>query len=259
MKEIFKRPDSLTDKEFTFCAGCQHGVVTRIVAEAIDKLGIQNRTILVASVGCSIFSYDFFDVDSLLPPHGRGAAAATGAKREKPDCIVFTYQGDGDLAGIGFLETLHAARRGENITIIFVNNAIYGMTGGQMAPTTLPGQKTTTTPDGMDPLVYGDPLPVCEVLNVLKGPAYLARVALTNVKQIIAATTAVERAFQAQIEKKGFSLVEILSACPLGWNLTPKESLEWIEGSMIPYFPLGEFRTPFDPIKALQVRENEDA
>lgn len=244
MKTTFARPKSLTQNEFSYCPGCQHGVAHRLVAEVLDEFGIQNKTIGVYPVGCSVFAFKFFNVDGVLASHGRAPAVATGIKRTKPECVVFAYQGDGDLAAIGTSEIIHAANRGENITVIFINNAIYGMTGGQMAPTTLLGQETTTTPNGREALVHGNPIRVCEMLATLQGPAYLARVSLSRPKYIFAAKKAVRAAFKTQIENKGFSLVEILSACPVGWKLGPAQSLEWIEKAMMLHFPLGEFRTP---------------
>lgn len=249
MKKIFTRPKSLTPTEFTYCPGCQHGAAHRLVAEVIDELGLQNRTIGVYSVGCSVYAFRFFDIDGVLAAHGRAPAAATGVKRAKPECVVFTYQGDGDLAAIGTAEIIHAANRGENITVIFINNAIYGMTGGQMAPTTLLEQKTTTTPEGREALIHGNPIRICEMLNTLQGPAYIARVALSRPKYIIDAKRAIKTAFRMQVEKRGFSLVEILATCPVGWKLSPIQSLKWLEDEMIPQFSLGEFRTPSEETK----------
>lgn len=244
MKKTHKRPDALTDVDFSYCAGCGHGTAHALIARVIDKLGIKNRTVAVYPVGCAVLAYDFFDLDGIVPAHGAAPAVATGVKRTTPECIVFTYQGDGDLAAIGTGPIIHTANRGENITTIFINNGIYGMTGGQMAPTTLLGQKTTTTPEGRKALEHGDPLRVCELLDVLQAPVYLARVALTNARHVISAEKAVKTAFQMQIEGRGFSFVEILSACPVGWKLTPIESLSWMERNMFPYFPIGEFRKP---------------
>jgi len=242
MRKILARPQALTEEEFTYCAGCQHGVVHRLIAEVIDELGIQDRTIGVYPVGCSVLAYKFFDMDCVLAAHGRAPAVATGIKRVKPECIVLAYQGDGDLAAIGISEFVHAANRGENITVICVNNAIYGMTGGQMSPTTLSEQKTSTTPDGREPIAHGNAIRICEFLNTLEGPSYIARVALTKPKHVILAKKAILTAITKQIEGKGLSFVEVLSACPTGWKLSPTDSLEWIKKVMIPHFPLGEFR-----------------
>jgi len=244
MKQVFARPASLSETPFTYCPGCTHGVAHRLVAEAIDDLGIQGRTIGVASVGCSVFAYNFFNLDFQQAAHGRAPAVATGIKRVLPDRVVFTYQGDGDLAAIGTAEIVHAANRGEKITVIFLNNAVYGMTGGQMAPTTLPGMRTTTTPFGRDPRVAGHPIHIVELLSSLGGVAYLARVALCGVAQIHKAKKAIRRAFQVQVDGIGFSLVEVLSTCPVTWGLQPVEAVHWLEEHMLPAFPLGEFVTP---------------
>ena len=244
MKQVFARPRTLAETPFTYCPGCTHGVAHRLVAEAIDDLGVRGRTIGVASVGCSVFSYNFFNLDFQQAAHGRAPAVATGIKRVLPDRVVFTYQGDGDLAAIGTAEIVHAANRGEPITVIFVNNAVYGMTGGQMAPTTLLGMRTTTTPFGRDPRLAGYPIHVVELLSSLGGVAYLARVALSGVAQIHKAKKAIRRAFQVQLDGKGFSLVEVLSTCPVIWGMQPVEALRWLEEHMIPAFPLGEFVTP---------------
>ena len=239
MKKIFSRPKSMTDVSMSYCAGCGHGVAHRLVAEAIDELDIREKTIGIAPVGCAVFAYDYWNFDVAEAAHGRPPAVATGIKRILPDRVVFTYQGDGDLIAIGTAEIIHAANRGENITVIFVNNGVYGMTGGQMAPTTLIGQKTTTTPFGRDTNLAGYPIRVCELLSSLEGTTYLERVAITDPKNIIKAKKAIKKAFQVQLDKKGFSLVEVLSSCPTDWELTPEESIKWIEEKMIPYFPLG--------------------
>lgn len=247
MKEkiIRKRPKSLTEKTFTYCSGCHHGIIHRLLAEIMDELELQEKTIAVIGVGCSVFGPEFFNTDGINVAHGRAPAVAAGIKRTEPDKIVFTYQGDGDAAAIGLLETIHAANRGENITVIFVNNAIYGMTGGQMAPTTLPGQKTTTTPEGRNPEnKEGEPLPMCELLNVLKKPVYIARVCVTSPKRVIEAKQALRRAFESQIKNKGFSFVEVLSACPTNWKMTPEQCLKYIDAEMTKYFPLKVFREP---------------
>ena len=239
MSIVFEKPKSLSNAPLHYCPGCTHGIIHRLVAEAIDKLGIEGRTVGIASVGCSVMAYDYFNCDFVQAPHGRAPAVATGVKRADPNNIVFTYQGDGDLAAIGTAETVHAAARRENITVIFVNNAIYGMTGGQMAPTTLPGQVTQTSPYGRDVDTVGYPIKVCEMLSQVDGAAYLERVAVNNVKNINQARKAIEKAFRNQIEGKGFSLVEVLSTCPTNWGMTPQEALKWLQENMIPYYPLG--------------------
>jgi 2-oxoisovalerate ferredoxin oxidoreductase beta subunit len=225
-----------------YCPGCGHGNIHKYIAEAIDDLGIQDRTIFISPVGCSVFAYYYFDVGNIQAAHGRAAAVATAVKRARPESIVISYQGDGDLAAIGGNEILHAANRGENITVIFVNNALYGMTGGQMAPTTLIGQKTTTTPRGRDVLNEGSPLRVCELLATLDGPVYIERVAVFDTRSRMKARRAIRKALQAQIEGKGFSLVEVLSPCPTGWGLTPEAACRWIKEEMLPVFPLGVFK-----------------
>ena len=242
MAVVFDRPHALIDVPMHYCPGCGHGIIHRLVAEAIDSLGIEGKTVGVASVGCSVFAYNYFNVDMVQAAHGRAPAVATGVKRANPDNIVFTYQGDGDLAAIGTAETVHSAARGENITIIFVNNAIYGMTGGQMAPTTLPGQITQTSPYGRDVTKVGYPVKVCELLSNVDGAAYLERVAVNNVKNIKAAKAAILKAFRNQVEGKGFSLVEVLSTCPTNWGLAPEKALGWLEENMIPYYPLGVYK-----------------
>ncbi len=243
MAVVFEKPKSLTDATLHYCPGCTHGIIHRLVAEAIDELGIQGRTIGVASVGCSVMAYDYFDVDFVQAPHGRAPAVATGVKRSDPENnIVFTYQGDGDLAAIGTAETVHSAARRENITVIFVNNAIYGMTGGQMAPTTLPGQVTQTSPYGRDVETVGYPIKVCELLSNVDGAAYLERVAVNNPANIKKAKKAIKKAFQNQIEGKGFSLVEVVSTCPTNWGMTPEKALKWVEEKMLPYYPLGVYK-----------------
>lgn len=239
MSIVFEKPKALTDAPLHYCPGCTHGIIHRLVAEAIDALGIEGRTIGIASVGCSVMAYDYFTCDCVQAPHGRAPAVATGVKRACPENIVFTYQGDGDLAAIGTAETVHAATRGENITIIFINNAIYGMTGGQMAPTTLPGQVTQTTPYGRDVTRAGYPIRMCEMLSTLDGVAYAERVTVTDVPNVRNAKKAIKKAFQTQIDKKGFSIVEVLSTCPTNWGLEPVEALKWLKENMIPYYPLG--------------------
>ena len=242
MSVVFDKPKSLADVPFHYCPGCTHGIIHRLVAEAIDELGIEGRAIGVAPVGCAVMAYDYFTCDMIEAAHGRAPAVATGIKRGRPDNIVFTYQGDGDLASIGMAETVHAAARNENITIIFVNNAIYGMTGGQMAPTSLPGQVTQTSPYGRDVKVQGYPVKVAELLSALDGPTYIERVAVNNVKNVKNAKKAILKAFKNQVEGKGFSLVEVVSSCPTNWGMTPSKALEWVDEKMIPYYPLGVYR-----------------
>ncbi|MBQ6425645.1 MAG: 2-oxoglutarate oxidoreductase [Clostridia bacterium] len=239
---VFDKPKSLTDAVFHYCPGCTHGIVHRLVAESIDELGIEGRTIGIAPVGCSVLAYNYFACDMIEAAHGRAPAVATGVKRALPDRIVFSYQGDGDLASIGMCETVSTAARGENITIIFINNAIYGMTGGQMAPTSLIGQVTQTSPYGRDPKTQGYPIRICELLATLDGPEYLARVTVNSVPHVRQAKKAIKKAFQNQIEGKGFSLVEVVSSCPTNWGVTPLEAMKWIDEKMIPQYPLGVYR-----------------
>ena len=239
---VFKKPESLCDVSLHYCPGCTHGIVHRLVAEVIDELGIEGKTVGVAPVGCSVMAYDYFACDMIEAAHGRAPAVATGVKRALPENVVFTYQGDGDLASIGMAETVHAAARNENITVIFINNAIYGMTGGQMAPTSLPGQVTQTSPYGRDTSHCGFPIRVCELLSELDGPEYLERVTVNNVKNVKNAKKAIKKAFENQIAGKGFSLVEVLSSCPTNWGMIPKKALEWIDEKMIPYYPLGVYK-----------------
>ena len=239
---VSKRPDSLLPVATHYCPGCTHGIIHRLVAEAIDTLGIEGKTIGVAPVGCAVLAYKYFACDMIEAAHGRAPAVATGLKRADPNTIVFSYQGDGDLASIGMAETVHAAARNENITVIFVNNAIYGMTGGQMAPTSLPGQVTQTSPYGRDVTQCGYPIRVCEMLSELEGPEYLERVTVNSVKNVRSAKKAIEKAFRNQIEGKGFSLIEVLSACPTNWGMTPQDALKWIDDKMIPYYPLGVYK-----------------
>ena len=242
MAKVFERPHALSDVPLHYCPGCTHGIVHRLVAEVIDELEIEGKTIGVAPVGCSVFAYNYFECDMQEAAHGRAPAVATGIKRANPDNIVFTYQGDGDLAAIGTAETVHSATRGENITIIFINNAIYGMTGGQMAPTSLPGQVTQTSPYGRDVKACGYPVKICEMLSTLEGPAYIERTAVDCVKNIKAAKKAIKKAFQMQIEGKGFSLVEVVSTCPTNWGLSPVEALKWLQENMLEHYPLGVFK-----------------
>ena len=243
MAVVFDKPHALTDTPMHYCPGCTHGIVHRLVAEVIDELGIEGRTIGIAPVGCSVFAYNYFNCDMIEAAHGRAPAVATGVKRSDPENnVVFTYQGDGDLASIGMAETVHAAARNENITIIFINNAIYGMTGGQMAPTSLPGQVTQTSPYGRDTNHCGFPIKVCEMLSELDGPEYLERVTVNNVKNIMKAKKAIKKAFQNQLDGKGFSLVEVVSTCPTNWGMTPQNALKWLEDNMLPYYPLGCYK-----------------
>ncbi len=242
MSVVFEKPKSLANVPFHYCPGCTHGIIHRLVAEAIDELGIEGRAIGVAPVGCAVMAYDYFTCDMIEAAHGRAPAVATGIKRGRPDNIVFTYQGDGDLASIGMAETVHAAARNENITIIFVNNAIYGMTGGQMAPTSLPGQVTQTSPYGRDPKLTGLPVKVAELLSALDAPTYIERVAVNNVKNVKNAKKAILKAFRNQVEGRGFSLIEVVSSCPTNWGMTPDKALAWVEEKMIPYYPLGVYR-----------------
>lgn len=242
MKQVFRRPLSLRDVPFRFCPGCGHSLIHRVIAECIDKLNIREKVVGIAPVGCAVYAYDYFNFDVIEVAHGRPPAAATGLKRVMPDRIIFSYQGDGDLAAIGTAEIVHAAVRGENITVFFVNNATYGMTGGQMAPTTLIGQKTTTTPKGRE---SGYPLRVSELLSTIEGASFIKRTAVDCPKNLIDTKKAVEKALRYQMEGKGFSLIEILSPCPTDWWITPEESLKWLRNEMIPVFPLGTFKDKY--------------
>jgi 2-oxoglutarate/2-oxoacid ferredoxin oxidoreductase subunit beta len=239
VKLIFTRPRCLIDTPYHFCPGCHHGIAHRLIAEAIDVYNIREKTIGVASVGCSVFMYDYFDVDVLESPHGRSSAVASGVKRAQKDKIVFTYQGDGDLAAIGMSEVIHTANRGEHITLFFANNGVYGMTGGQMAPTTLLGQKTTTSPYGRHFSNDGYPIRIAEMLATLEGSAFVARVAVDTLAHLVAARKAVRKAFQMQIKGIGFSFVELLLSCPTNWGLGPMEANRRVTEEMVPYFPLG--------------------
>jgi len=247
---VYTYPDALTPVYTHFCPGCTHGIAHRLIAEAIDELGLHEQTILVAPVGCSVFAYNYFNVDACVASHGRAPAMATGIKRLLPDRIVFTYQGDGDLVSIGAAEIVHAAARGEKITVFFINNAIYGMTGGQMAPTSLAGQVTASSPMGRDVLMTGKPVHMSEMLAALDGPSYIVRRSLHNVASIHKAKKAILTALKAQVHGLGFSLVELLSSCPTNWGVTPNEALEWIETNMLPVFPVGDFKVT-DAVKAL--------
>lgn len=241
-KIIYKRPDCWKGIHTHYCPGCTHGTIHKLICEVIDELSIQEQTVGVAPVGCSALIYNYIDVDFVEAPHGRAPAVATGIKRTRPDRVVFTYQGDGDLASIGAAEILHAANRGENISVIFVNNAIYGMTGGQMAPTTLLGQVTTTTPYGRDANVEGYPIRVCEMFSTLETPAYLERCSASAYQHLPKLKKALTKAFRNQIEGKGFSLVEVLSTCPTNWGMTPLAACDWLDKNLTPYFPLGKFK-----------------
>lgn len=250
MQVVFDYPASMTEATMTYCPGCTHGVIHRLIAEVIDELGIRERTIGVAPVGCSVFIYNYFDLDFAEAAHGRAPAMATGIKRVLPDRVVFTYQGDGDLAAIGTAEIIHAAARGENITTIFVNNAIYGMTGGQMAPTTLPGMPTTSSPLGRDVELQGYPIRVSEVLAQLSGASYIVRRSVHDPGNINKTKKAIKTAFQVQLNQAGFSLVEVLSSCPTNWGLSPKAALQFVKERMLPYYPLGDYKVA-DAIKTI--------
>ncbi len=242
MSVVFDKPHALTDAPMHYCPGCTHGIVHRLVAEAIDELGVEGKTVGIAPVGCAVFAYNYFTCDMIEAAHGRAPAVATGVKRTHPELVVFTYQGDGDLAAIGTAETVHSATRGENITVIFINNCIYGMTGGQMAPTTLPDQVTTTTPYGRTPKIQGNPVRICEMLSTLDGVAYAARVSVDTPANVRNAKKAILKGFRNQLENKGFSIIEVLSTCPTNWGLSPVEALSWLRENMIPYYPLGTYK-----------------
>ena len=243
MAVLFEKTKLLTDKQFHYCPGCNHGIIHRLVAEVIDEMNLDGKVVGVAPVGCSVFAYDYFNCDMYEAAHGRAPAVATGVKRAMgPDTMVFTYQGDGDLASIGLAETLSAANRGENFTVIFVNNGIYGMTGGQMAPTTLVGMKATTAPKGRDPKEHGYPMHMCEILNQLTAPYYLERTSCNTPANVAKTKAAIKKAFQNQLDGKGFSMVEIVTSCPTNWGLDPLESLDFLEQNMLKEFPLGVIR-----------------
>ena len=250
---VYRRPESLTEAPTHYCPGCTHGIAHRLVAEVLDELGVREQTIGVSPVGCAVFAYKYFNVDNVVAAHGRAPAMATGIKRVMPDRVVFTYQGDGDLAAIGMAEILHAATRGENFTTIFINNAIYGMTGGQMAPTSLPGQHTTSSPGGRDVEMAGFPVRMAETIAGMAGAAYVARRSLHNVKEINRAKKAIRAAFEVQLNGLGFAMVELLSSCPTNWRMTPPDALDWIERAMIPYFPLGDYKV-IEPVQPLLKR-----
>jgi 2-oxoglutarate ferredoxin oxidoreductase subunit beta len=241
-KTVFERPKSLSDKPFTYCPGCTHGIAHRLVAETLDELGVADKAIGIAPVGCSVLAYEFFNNDMLQAAHGRAQAVATAVKRVDPDAVVFTYQGDGDLASIGTAETVHAATRGENIVVIFINNAIYGMTGGQMAPTSLPGQVTQTSPFGRNVETEGYPIRMSEMLATLDGVALAQRVSLDTPGNVRAAKRAIKKAFQNQLDNKGYSIIEIMSTCPTNWGLNPTESITWLQENLLPYYPLGVYK-----------------
>ena len=244
MGKTFRKPESLTEAHTHYCPGCTHGIIHRLVAEAMDELDIRRNTVGIAPVGCAVLAYNYFDCDFQEAAHGRAPAMATGIKRVRPDLMVFTYQGDGDLASIGMGEIIHAASRGEKFTTIFVNNAVYGMTGGQMAPTTMPGQRTTTSPTGRDTGQTGMPIRVAELLSALVTPAFISRQTVIRPKYVKRAKKAIRRAFEYQKENRCFSLVEVVSTCPTNWGMTPLESLDWTENTLLPYYPLGDFKTP---------------
>ncbi len=242
MAIVFEKPKAMADVPMHYCPGCSHGIVHRIIAEILDELEIEGSTVGVAPVGCAVMNYDYFNCDMIQAPHGRAPAVATGVKRAIPENIVFTYQGDGDLIAIGTAETIHSATRGENITIIFINNAIYGMTGGQMAPTSLPNQVTQTSPYGRDIESAGFPIRVCELLSTLDGVALAQRTSVDTIKNINATKKAIKKGFENQINKKGFSIIEIMSTCPTNWGLNPVESITWLQENMLPYYPLGVYK-----------------
>lgn len=244
MKAVYKRPTSLHNRVSAYCPGCLHGVAQRLIAEILDEYDLRERTVGVFPVGCSTLAFNYMNFDTIHSAHGRAPAVATGYKRSMPDRFVFTYQGDGDLAAIGLAEIMHAANRGENFSAIFINNSIYGMTGGQMAPTTLVGQKATTAQSGRKAEQAGYPIRMCELLATLKAPVYVARFALNTPANILKAKKGIQKAFDIQLEKKGFAFVELLSNCPTNWGLSPEESLRWMAENTIPYYPLGEFKTP---------------
>lgn len=241
-KVIYEKSSGLSDYSFTYCPGCTHGIIHKLVAQSLEELGLLERSIGIASVGCSALNYDFFSFDMMQVAHGRAPAAATGIKRVRDNAIIFTYQGDGDLASIGIAEAIHAAHRSENITIVFVNNAIYGMTGGQMAPTTLIGQKTTTSPEGRNAVQTGLPLKISEMMATIPGATYVERVSVHDPKHVLKAKKALKKAFEIQNNKQGFSLIEFISTCPVNWGMTPKDAVDWAVDNMIPYYPLGVYK-----------------
>lgn len=242
MTILYQKSKALTDVPFSYCPGCTHGIIHRLCAEVMEELNIIDKSIVIASVGCSVFSYEYFACDAIQAAHGRAPAVATGAKRAHPESIVFTYQGDGDLASIGTAEIVHAAHRGENITVIFVNNAIYGMTGGQMAPTSLPKQVTTTSPKGRDVTLQGDPIRISEMIATISSAYYVERVMVADPISVRKAKVAIKKAFQNQIDQKGFSMIEVLSSCNINWGMSPSDALKHIKGDMQEYFPLGVYK-----------------
>jgi 2-oxoglutarate/2-oxoacid ferredoxin oxidoreductase subunit beta len=246
MPKTFKKPEALSDQHTHYCPGCTHGVIHRLVAEVIDELGIRERTVGIAPVGCAVLAYNYFTFDFQEAAHGRAPAMATGIKRVRPDLMVFTYQGDGDLASIGMGEIIHAANRGEKFTTIFVNNAVYGMTGGQMAPTTMPNQRTTTSPFGRDVKEVGMPIKMAELLAALQTPAYITRQTVIRPKYIMKAKKAIKQAFAYQMERRCFSFVEIVSTCPTNWGMTPIDAIQWTEDTLLPYYPIGDVKTPVE-------------
>jgi 2-oxoglutarate/2-oxoacid ferredoxin oxidoreductase subunit beta len=246
MPKTFTKPEALSDQHTHYCPGCTHGVIHRLVAEAIDELGIRSRTVGIAPVGCAVLAYNYFTFDFQEAAHGRAPAMATGIKRVRPDLIVFTYQGDGDLASIGMGEIVHAANRGEKFTTIFVNNAVYGMTGGQMAPTTMPNQRTTTSPFGRDVKEVGMPIKMAELLAALQTPAYITRQTVIRPKYIMKAKKAIKQAFAYQMEARCFTFVEVVSTCPTNWGMTPIDAVQWTEDTLLPYYPIGDVKTPSD-------------
>jgi 2-oxoglutarate/2-oxoacid ferredoxin oxidoreductase subunit beta len=250
-KIVYQRPEALTAALTHYCPGCTHGLIHRLIAEAIDELGIRTKTILVAPVGCAVLMYHYLNVDAVEAAHGRAPAMATGLKRTQPDKVVITYQGDGDLASIGAAEILHAANRGENITVFFINNAVYGMTSGQMAPTTLPGQVTTSSPHGRDVETHGYPMRVAEILAGLPGTSYVVRRSVYDPRTVRQAKKAILTALRAQLAGLGLGMVEFLSSCPTNWHLSPPDALQWIQDKMVPYFPLGDYKV-LDAVKALE-------
>jgi len=244
MGKAFSKPEVLSDTMTHYCPGCTHGIVHRLVAEAIDELGIRGRTVGIAPVGCAVLAYNYFDCDFQEAAHGRAPAMATGIKRVRPDLVVFTYQGDGDLASIGMGEIIHAANRGEKFTTIFINNAIYGMTGGQMAPTTMPGQRASTAPFGRNTDDTGMPIRMANLLGELVTPAYVTRQAVLKPQQVNKAKKAIKKAFEYQVEGKCFSFVEVISTCPTNWGMTPLDSLKWAQDTLLPYYELGDYKVP---------------
>jgi 2-oxoglutarate ferredoxin oxidoreductase subunit beta len=242
METIFRRPEALAVTPTHYCPGCTHGIVHRMIAECLDELGLRERAVGIAPVGCSVLAYNYFNLDFQQASHGRAPAVATGIKRGRPDLVVFTYQGDGDLASIGMAEIVHAANRGEKFTVVFINNAVYGMTGGQMAPTTMPGQVTTTSPFGRDVAQVGYPVRMCELLASLRTPGFVERVAVHSPKHIVRAKKALKKAFQYQADNKCFTFVECLSTCPTNWGMTPLKALDWLEQNMVPYYPVRNFK-----------------